>query len=175
MIKLPEGLFNRAFLLSFDNGAEVVARIPTSVAGPAHWTTASEVATMKLMDDLGIPVPKVLAWSSRADTEVGSEYIIMEKAEGVSLLEVWDNMTLKQRGNVIAELVSIDKKMLDIQFSGYGSIFLEDDMAESVKSLPINSDERFSRYRIGPCVRRDFWKGERMSLPIDRGPCKSFT
>lgn len=81
MIKLPEGLCNRVFLMSFDNGRDVVARIPTSVAGPAHWNTASEVATMKLMDTLEIPVPKVLTWSSRADTDVGTEYIIMEKGE----------------------------------------------------------------------------------------------
>ena len=68
----------------FDNGAEIIARIPTPQAGPAHWTTASEVATLKLMDELGILVPKVLTWSSRADTEVGCEYIITEKAKGVS-------------------------------------------------------------------------------------------
>ena len=49
----------------------------------AHWNTASEVATMKLMDALGIPVPKVLTWSSRGDNQVGTEYIIMEKAKGI--------------------------------------------------------------------------------------------
>src|SRR5271169_4759991 len=83
MTKLPEGLCNRAFLMSLDNGRDVVARIPTSVAGPAHWNTASEVATMKLMDALEIPVPKVLTWSSRADNQVGTEYIVMEKAKGI--------------------------------------------------------------------------------------------
>ena len=85
MIKLPEGLFNRVFLMSLNNGEDVIARIPTSVAGPAHWNTASEVATMKLMDALGIPVPKVLTWSSRGDNQVGTEYIIMEKAKGIPL------------------------------------------------------------------------------------------
>ena len=69
-MKLPEGLFNRAFLLVMDNGSEVIARIPTSVAGPAHFVTASEVATMEFMRDLGVPVPKVLAWSSNAENEV---------------------------------------------------------------------------------------------------------
>ena len=40
---------------------------------------------------LGIPVPKVLAWSSRPQsTEVESEFIIMEKAEGESLLKSWE-------------------------------------------------------------------------------------
>lgn len=171
MIKLPEGLCNRVFLMSLDNGREVVARIPTSVAGPTHWNTASEVATMKLMDALEIPVPKVLTWSSRADTDVGTEYIIMEKAKGVPLANVWETMDLRQRGDLVSELVNIDKKMFNFEFSGYGSIFLSQDLIGDVSSLPINSNPEFSDYRIGPSTMRNFWKGERSSMFIDRGPC----
>jgi hypothetical protein len=58
MIKLPKGLFNRAFLLTFDNGTEAVARLPTSLAGPPRLTTASEVATLKTHGRLGYPCPK---------------------------------------------------------------------------------------------------------------------
>ena len=172
MVKFPEGLYNRAFLLPFNNGTEVVARIPTSLAGPAHWTTASEVATMKFIYDLGIPIPKVLTWSSRADTDVGCEYIIMEKAKGVPLLKVWDSLTSKNQRQVIAELVNVDKEMLSFEFSGFGSIFLKEDMIGDVQSLAINSNPDFSGYRIGPSITRDFWRGERMSMSIDRGPCK---
>jgi hypothetical protein len=41
-----EGGFNRVFLLSLDNGARVVARVPFRIAGPRGLTTNSEVATM---------------------------------------------------------------------------------------------------------------------------------
>jgi hypothetical protein len=41
-----EGGFNRVFLLSMDNGARVVARVPYRIAGPRRLTTNSEVATM---------------------------------------------------------------------------------------------------------------------------------
>lgn len=44
--KLPEGNFNKTFLLTFDNGSEVIARIPNPNAGRPHFSTASEVATM---------------------------------------------------------------------------------------------------------------------------------
>ena len=48
-------------------------------AHPAHWATASEVATLKLMmNDLGILAAKLLAWSS--------EYMSMEKPEGVTAI-----------------------------------------------------------------------------------------
>lgn len=44
--KYPDGMFSKAFLLSMDNGQEVVAKVPNPNAGVPHFTTASEVATM---------------------------------------------------------------------------------------------------------------------------------
>ena len=46
VMKYREGEYNKVFLLTMDNGAEVVAKVPNLNAGPAHYTTASEVATM---------------------------------------------------------------------------------------------------------------------------------
>jgi hypothetical protein len=45
LLKCIEGQYNKAFLMTMDNGAEVVAKIPNPNAGPAFYTTASEVAT----------------------------------------------------------------------------------------------------------------------------------
>lgn len=44
--KYPDGMYNKAFLMSMDNGREVVAKVPNPNAGVPHFTTASEVATM---------------------------------------------------------------------------------------------------------------------------------
>jgi hypothetical protein len=44
--KYPDGMFNKAFLMTMDNGREVVAKVPNPNAGVPHFTTASEVATM---------------------------------------------------------------------------------------------------------------------------------
>ena len=46
MRKLAEGSFNKVFRLIMDNGRVAIARIPNPNAGPAYYTTASEVATM---------------------------------------------------------------------------------------------------------------------------------
>lgn len=46
VIKL-EGSFNKALLLTMDDGNEVIAKIPCPNAGPPSFTTASEVATLK--------------------------------------------------------------------------------------------------------------------------------
>ena len=50
--RLREGLFTLAFLLTMNNETEIVARIPTSASGAAHYTTASEVATIDFMCSL---------------------------------------------------------------------------------------------------------------------------
>jgi hypothetical protein len=36
---------NKAYILTMDNGTEVLAKLPNPCAGPSFYTTASEVAT----------------------------------------------------------------------------------------------------------------------------------
>lgn len=45
VLKCVEGQFNKAFILTMDDGQEVVVRIPNPNAGPEFFTIASEVAT----------------------------------------------------------------------------------------------------------------------------------
>ena len=42
-----EGGFNRVFIFTMDDSSRVVARLPFISAGPAKFTTASEVATIQ--------------------------------------------------------------------------------------------------------------------------------
>jgi len=49
--KVPEGNFNKTFLLTMSDGKEVIAKVPNPSAGRAHFTTASEVATMDFVRD----------------------------------------------------------------------------------------------------------------------------
>lgn len=60
MKKLPEGNFNKVFLITMDDGKEVISKLPNANSGPRHFTTASEVATMDYVRQvLHIPAPKV--------------------------------------------------------------------------------------------------------------------
>lgn len=47
--KYPDGMYNKAFLLTMENGAQVVAKLPNPNVGYPHFTTASEVATMEFV------------------------------------------------------------------------------------------------------------------------------
>lgn len=48
-MKFQEGEYNKVFLLRMDNGYEVIAKLPNPNAGPPHYTTASEVATVNFV------------------------------------------------------------------------------------------------------------------------------
>ena len=42
-------MYNKAMLLTMEDGAQVIAKIPNPNAGTPHFTTASEVATMEFV------------------------------------------------------------------------------------------------------------------------------
>ncbi|TGJ79034.1 hypothetical protein E0Z10_g9732 [Xylaria hypoxylon] len=176
MIKLAEGGFNKVFRLVMANGKAVIALIPNSNTGSPRWTTASEVATMDFaLSILGLPVPKVLAWSMDADNPVQSEYIIMEEAAGVQLSQVWDTLPLKTKLEIVKDLVNTEKKLLSISFTRYGSLyFAHQGFSGCVKAQVVSDSsasliaEIESRYVIGPTADGDFWAGERKNMTIDQ-------
>jgi len=51
VVKVSEGQFNKVFLLTMDDGREVIAKLPNPNAGRPYFTTASEVATMIFVDE----------------------------------------------------------------------------------------------------------------------------
>lgn len=57
-----EGGFNKVFEITMDNGAKVIARLPTRVAGPTDLVTHSEVATLAYCK-----APIVCAWKESTD------------------------------------------------------------------------------------------------------------
>ncbi|RMJ25497.1 hypothetical protein PHISP_03646 [Aspergillus sp. HF37] len=120
MTKLAEGGFNKVFRLLMNDGKAVLARIPNPNAGPPFYTTASEVATMEFARTiLQIPVPQIFEWSATTDNLVGSEYIIMEEANGTQLGKSWDEMSPDSKLKIMREVVSIEGKMLSVSFSQY--------------------------------------------------------
>lgn len=44
--RLPEGNFNKTFMMTMRSGAQIIARVANPNAGHPHYTIASEVATM---------------------------------------------------------------------------------------------------------------------------------
>ena len=178
IVKVTEGGFNKIFLLKMDDGYEVIARIPTPIAGPPHYMTASEVATMDfLRTQLDIPAPKVFGWASRVDDDnpVGAEYIIMEKAQGESLSSRWLSLSTGELAEVIKQVVDIETRLFSARFSRHGSLYYKKDLEEKFREDNPNESNDGNiladRFCVGPVATRSFWAEERGQMKLDRGPC----
>jgi len=171
MVKLAEGSFNKVFLLTMNTGEQTIARIPHPNAGPAHYTTASEVATMHyLRTKLQLPIPKVIDYSSDATNSVGSEYILMERVCGPNLSTKWDTLNEKKKRKIVDRLAQLQSKLLTVQFSSYGNLYFKGDIdpALSASQLYNESSPDDTTYCIGPTTEWRFWEPERTG---SRGPC----
>ncbi|UDD60931.1 hypothetical protein AFCA_008318 [Aspergillus flavus] len=157
VLKTSEGQYNKVFLLTMDNGHEIVAKLPNPNAGRPHFTTASEVATMDfLRNGLNLPVPQVYAWSSRATgSPVGAE-----------------------EPSLCCKLLTLKRHLPRQKFNGFGSLYYKDDLHSSVDTLPLYVDNsgkevQSTKFAIGPTNHRTFFDFGRGSLDIDRGPWTS--
>ncbi|KAE8356159.1 phosphotransferase enzyme family protein [Aspergillus coremiiformis] len=168
MIKLPEGSFNKTFLLTMDNNVQVIAKIPNPYI-PQKFATASEVAILDfLRNELGIPVPRVFAWSNKKDQPVGVEYIIMEKAPGHQLSKSWHTMDISDKVDIVSQLAGLQAKIAAVDFNSYGSLFYNGDINGG-----LNIPGIVDRFCIGPCCEIRFWEEERRHMSEYRGPWAS--
>ncbi|QVM11227.1 hypothetical protein D8B26_005880 [Coccidioides posadasii str. Silveira] len=150
-----EGGYNRVFVLTFDNGERLVARIPTRVAGAPRLTTNSEVATIAyLQSKTSLPLPKVLAWNDDPSNPVGAEYIIQAHVDGVLLHEQWPQMDGLQHMQCTKHLSLKIPKMTSLNFPAYGNIYFSDAPIEAALKVPLQDDDRFC---IGPYCSPLFW------------------
>jgi hypothetical protein len=121
--KIGEGNYNKAYRLEMEDGQKIIAKVPHPNAGPRVLATASEVATMEFARTiLNIPVPRVLAWSATDQNPVQAEYIIMEEARGAPLHDVWQDLPLRKKSDIIREFVDVEGKLLSVSFEKYDPI-----------------------------------------------------
>ena len=177
--KLAEGGASKVFLLCMEDGFEAIAKIPTPIAGPSYYLTASEVATMDfLRTELSLPVPVVYDWNATTSTEtnpVGAEYIIMEKVNGIELSKCWENLTGKETLEVFKQLCEFENKLFNTSFSHSGSIYYRDSLPPEQQAITLSSRGKdYHRWCIGLTADPSFWYDERAELSIDRGPCMTF-
>ena len=173
----------------------IVARLPTSVAGPPRLTTSSEVATINyrglkmpsqvvrwlslilipVQSHTTVPIPKILDWSDDSSNAIGSEYIIMEHAVGIQLHQKWPMMSGRQQIDCIQAISMSIQQMAAIEFPAYGSLYFANMHIEPQSKVAISKD-----YCIGPHCGPRYWDcnvGEArdyVSINPNSGPCTFF-
>ncbi|KAK2766152.1 hypothetical protein FQN54_007668 [Arachnomyces sp. PD_36] len=163
-----------------DNGLEMIARLPNPIAGPAYYTTASEVATREfLRDALNIPTPRIIAWSADRNNSVGAEYILEEKAPGVPLGSLWYQWPMESKLAMISQVVGIEHQLASVQFSKIGCIYFKHDVpggmsgGQSFTTDPPLPPSILDRFTLGSLVSEGMWRSDRASMDMKRGPYTS--
>lgn len=154
-----------------DNGYEVIAKLPNPNAGPPHYTTASEVATVNFLRSiLQLPAPHILGWSSTSGNPVGAEYIIMEKAKGTVLSELWYQLPRSAKNEVIQQVVDLEVKLSATSFPAHGCLFYQTDIPERLSYELGTPGDKYQQFRLGPIVHPGLWEDGRQELEVCRGP-----
>lgn len=112
-------------------------------------------------------MPKVLAYSTQANKNpVGAEYMIMEKCRGIELGRLWDDLSGKQKVDIVRQLATFSAQLSKARFSHYGSLYYSKDIPE------IRGTEVDSTFSVGPTTGRTWFDDKRGEIDIHRGPCK---
>ncbi|KAF2130078.1 hypothetical protein P153DRAFT_396412 [Dothidotthia symphoricarpi CBS 119687] len=161
-----------------DNSTEVFVKLPNPNAGPAHYTTASEVATRQMLRDVfHIPVPRVLAWScDAANNSVKAEYILEEKVPGVRLGAVWYGLPWRTKLSIVNDIADCDASLSAVRFKTHGCVYFREDLQRLTGmsiALQFSLDQQHTtleKYAMGPLTKAELWISGREQLDIDRGP-----
>ncbi|PYI11874.1 RNase H domain-containing protein [Aspergillus sclerotiicarbonarius CBS 121057] len=164
------GSFNWAVFLTFEDGVQWVLRSPhTGYAAMSMELTSklleSEAATLKYVRlNSDIPVPVVHLYRPTPDNEIGIPFILMSKASGWSLGQVWKqpgfgkpDLATDLKAKVVDQLGEMIYKLSQLRFNKIGSLFEQDGI-----------------FRVDECLSRGHILHDRYSLEdVPRGPFTS--
>ncbi|RMZ82285.1 hypothetical protein DV738_g1877, partial [Chaetothyriales sp. CBS 135597] len=129
-------------------------------------------ALFELRGILGVPVPKILSWSSVSANAVGSEYIIMEKAKGKLLSECWYSLEREAKNHIISQIVDLEDLMASQSFAAHGCLFYQEDIPTESQHPITTTGDTMPKFAIGPSVHPSLWEDERSQLHVHKGPWK---
>ena len=90
----------------------------------------------------------------------------MEKCPGIELSRVWDELSGKEKIEIVKQLAIFTARLANTKFPFYGSLYYTRDIHD-VKKIQV--DGIFS---VGPTTSRTWFDDKRGEVEIYRGPCK---
>lgn len=162
-----EGAFNKLYTIAVPDGAGNLGppRYIFRATSPVEpfYKTASEVATLSyIQEHTSVPVPRVIAYSSTAENELGCEWILMERIPGIALADVWSDIDLEMKSKETELIAGFVRQLRDIQrrFTAIGNLYFREDVDTSnaaVRVIPTRDE----KYVIGPIVTPYMFAGGR--------------
>lgn len=175
-----QGDFHRLYCISSPlTSVQYIMRVALPV--DPFFKTESEVATMHYIQRyLTLPIPAVVAYSSSTSNELGFEWILMEKINGVTVQSVWDDMSFDDKSRLTIEFAGHLQQLCRWRFPSLGSIYFSDVWSQvGYKPLSFQSPDADGiegefgvngDYVIGTMVSTRFFSEKRLLLRSDRGP-----
>ncbi|KAK4095703.1 hypothetical protein N658DRAFT_536649 [Parathielavia hyrcaniae] len=179
-----KGTFNRLYSLTnprWDKSYIFRVSIPVE----PFFKTESEIATMEYVRrHTSMSIPRVIAFSSSDDNELGYEWILMEMMPGEPLRKLWAAMPDTARVKLFAELAAHVQQLVALRFSKFGNLYFAD-VADRVlppqaplSAITCNGTDASMDRDIGPggsfvlgrIVAQDFFFDKRIYYPGSRGP-----
>lgn len=100
----------------------------------------------------------------------------MEKAPGVQLFKVWDDITALDRLNLIKGLACLEKQLATIRFPAYGSLYFRDSISKASERILLDAVvDPTCLFCVGPACGLGWTDGISLTYiqpGIDAGPCK---
>lgn len=124
------------------------------------YKTESEVATLcYVRETFALPVPRVWAYNSSVENELGFEWVLMENVKGVTLENIWRVISMEDKSKVVREAAEIIGKMLEYQFNEVGNLYAKEAIEGERETPQEDRVPEALTYKIGPIVAPFFFAG----------------
>ncbi len=159
-----QGAWNKLYTIStadLDNDFEQELIFRVSLPVHPYYKTESEVATCDYVRlHTSIPAPRIFAWDSSSENELGFEWMLMEKLPGTSLAKVWDSLAMERKIHIAHSIAQWTDELSRCRFNRIGSLY------HSVKG-------NLGGYEVGRAVDLELHRGRCLQYDIHRGPFDS--
>lgn len=179
------GLLNKLYIIDCHRTTgPLIMRVSLPVY--PGYKTRGEVATLRWVhkNTTAIPVPEVFAFDDSNDNEIGFEWILMERIEGVSAYTRWRTMSMEQKVGLTEKIATFQAELSVYIFSGIGTLQLQQEDLDQPKDIrqpkyihqPENlhqEEDPLENVTLGILVSHEIFRGDHLHYDIPRGPFPS--
>ncbi len=174
---LTQGDYNKVYIITVVGAdscklQQCIFRVALGI--DPYYKIESDVATTEYVRrHTDIPVPRIYAFDSTTNNELGMEWMLMEKVKGISLRNYWgeeyycrmhwdgsDWVAKTSLARLVADWVT---QLAEQQFEKIGSLYID----------WTRSSAEHVEFQVGRCLHPDFVRGKRLCFNIERGPFDS--
>jgi len=101
----------------------------------------------------------------------------MEKVKGIELEQVWHNLCLRERFEIVKTIASYQEAWCSTSFKHLGSIYFLSDLDPNINAQPLRTytngiEKEYPGFAVGPSAGREYFDDGRHHVNFDKGPCQ---